>query len=47
MYTLQNSANEKINGRNEKFIGKEAALAQQFAIVEDFFQTDKGIEMIG
>ena len=47
MYTLQNSANKETNGGNEKFIGKEAVLAQQFAIVEDFFQTDKGSEIIG
>jgi len=47
MYTLQNSANKEMNGGNEKFIGKEAVLAQQFAIAEDFFQTDKGSEIIG
>src|SRR5215217_8581587 len=47
MYPLQNSTNEKMNGEDEKFIGKDAALAKQFAIVEAFFQTDKGSEMIG
>lgn len=36
-----------MNGGNEKFIGNEAALRQQFEIVKEFFQTDKGSEMIG
>ncbi|MCF2520597.1 hypothetical protein [Dyadobacter sp. CY351] len=47
MYTLQNSANKEMNGGNEKIIGNEAALRQQFEIVKEFFQTDKGSEMIG
>lgn len=36
-----------MNGRNEKFIGSEAASMQQFEIVKAFFQTDSASEMIG
>ncbi|MCF2490216.1 hypothetical protein [Dyadobacter sp. CY347] len=47
MYTQQKSTNKEMNGGNEKFIGNEAALMQQFEIVKEFFQTDSGSEMIG
>lgn len=36
-----------MNGGNEKFIGNEAVLMQQFEIIKEFFQTDSGSEMIG
>ncbi|MCF0050979.1 hypothetical protein LXM25_12975 [Dyadobacter sp. LJ53] len=47
MNTLKNSANKEMNGGNEKFIGNEAAIMQQFEIIKGFFQTDSGSEMIG
>ena len=35
-----------MNGRDQQFIGNEAALMQQCAIVKEFFQTDNASEMI-